>query len=124
MPKSLGEPPCPGAQGRTWVESDRLAPPRSPIPAGSLLPTPGPPVIFYFEALPGEQVPAGESVLLRWDLANAREAYLYAGEEESGVVAPEERSVVPAGTTTYRLVARNDQGETERSVTVTLVKPQ
>ena len=63
-------------------------------------------------------------MLLRWDLANAKEAYLYAGEEESGVVAPEERSVVPTGTTTYRLVARNDQGETERTVMVTPVKPR
>ena len=61
-------------------------------------------------------------MLLRWDLTNAQEAYLYAGEEESGVVAPEERSVFPSGTTTYRMVARNDQGQTERTVMVTPVK--
>jgi hypothetical protein len=116
---------CRGQQGQGWTEATSMPPPpRPPIPAGSLLPKPGPPVIFYFEALPGSQVPIGEPVLLRWDLANAKEAYLYAGEEESGVVAPEERSVVPIGTTTYRLVARNDQGETERTLMVTPAKPR
>jgi hypothetical protein len=123
MPKSSGEPPCFGAQGRAWVESKRLEQPRAPIPAGSLLPKAGPPVIFYFEALPGAQVAEGDSVWLRWNLANAKEAYLYTGEEEAGVVAPDEKSVIPAGVTTYRLVARNDQGETVRTLTVTPVKP-
>jgi WD40 repeat protein len=124
VPKSFGMPPCSAAEGRTWTESDRLSQPGTPIPAGSLLPKPGPPVIFYFEALPGSQVIAGDPVLLRWDLVNAKEAYLYAGEEESGVVAPEERSFTPTETTTYRLVARNDQGETERILTITPVKPR
>ena len=69
------------------------------------------------------QVAEGDSVLLRWNLANAKEAYLYTGEDEAGVVAPDEKSVIPAGVTTYRLVARNDQGETVRTLTVTPVKP-
>ena len=125
VPKSLGEPPCFSVQGQSWTPSNRLAQPRAPIPAGSLLPESGPPTIFYFEALPGAQVAEGDPVLLRWDLANAKEVYLYTGEEETGVAAPEEVSVVPtAPSTTYRLVARNDQGETERTLTVTPVKPR
>jgi hypothetical protein len=124
VPKSFGMPPCSEVQSRSWVAAERLSPARASIPAGSLLLQPGPPVIFYFEALPGSQVIEGNPVLLRWDLANAKEAYLYVGEEESGVVAPEERSFAPTETTTYRLVARNDQGETERTLTVTPVKPR
>ncbi len=119
---------CQGRQGQGWTEADSMPPPLPAIPAGSQLPRPGPPVIYYFEALPGTQVAAGQQVQLRWDLENAKGAYLLTGDQEpgpeTGVPAPGVKSVSPGVATTYRLVARNDQGETERTLTVTPVKPR
>jgi WD40 repeat protein len=111
---------CPEAVGRDWVEAERLPPPGAPIPSGSLLPTPSPPTIYYFEAIPGTQVVAGQAVILRWDLSNARAAYLVYGDEEQGVTAPNEIAVTPTETTEYRLVAYNDVGQTEMVLRITV----
>ena len=82
--------------------------------------TPQPPTIAYFSA-DRTTINAGESVLLSWDLSDAKAAYLrYEGNEE-GVVAPGTRLVSPATTTVYTLIARNDGGETTAEVTITVI---
>jgi len=71
------------------------------------------PVILYFEA-DRYAINLGESVTLRWDLTGAREAYL----DGEGVVAPGTAVVRPATTTTYHLVAVNEVGQVEKTLTV------
>lgn len=97
----------------TWVPAS--TPTNTPQPTN----TPRPPTIAYFSA-ERTTINAGESVTLSWDLSGAQAAYLrYEGTEE-GVVAPGGKSVSPAITTVYTLVARNDGGETTAEVTITV----
>lgn len=58
----------------------------------------------------------GESVVLRWDLSNARAAYLRYEDNEEGVVAPGEKTVRPEKDTVYTLIARNEAGEVTAEV--------
>lgn len=89
------------------------------------LPTPAPtdtpvilrPTIHSFTA-DRYTITRGESVVLRWDLSNARAAYLRYEDEEEGVVAPGEKTVRPEEDTVYTLIARNDAGEVTAEVTI------
>lgn len=113
-------PVCPQADGRGWVQAERLPPPGPPFPSSSLLPAPSPPTIYYFEAIPGTTVAPGEPVLLRWDLSNALRADLIHGETERGVVAPYEFTTTLTETTLYRLRATNDIGTAEKELRITV----
>jgi hypothetical protein len=65
----------------------------------------GAPVISSFTANPST-INKGESSLLQWGLvANARGAYLAAGDSITGVATPGELEVTPEQTTGYTLVA-------------------
>lgn len=90
-------------------------PTNTPMP-----PTPRPlkPTIYNFTA-DRYTITAGENVVLCWDLIGANVAYLrYNGIEE--VVAPGNKTVSPANTTVYTLVARNNAGETAAQLTITV----
>ncbi len=118
--QEIGAEACADTPRRVWTATKQLPAPGPVVDPGSMLPQAGLPVIYYFEAVPGSQIAAGEPVELRWDHANATEVYLY--EEDTlikGVVPQDTLVVSPDQTTTYRLVARNALGETERRVTVT-----
>lgn len=72
-----------------------------------------PPRINYFACEPCVVGPGGSAVL-RWDLSGASAAYL----DGQGVTAPGSSTVYPDQTTTYRLVAVNAVGQSEKAVTV------
>ena len=99
-------------------------PPPPPPPSGTPVPTPlpGKPVIYHFTA-DRYAITAGESVTLYWDLANAQEAHLYYDTVVEGVVAPGNKTVTPAVTTAYKLVAHNAAGDTTAFVTITVNPP-
>jgi hypothetical protein len=83
----------------------------SGFPASSQ--TPPAPVISYFTCDPCIVEPGG-SARLRWDLSGASAAYL----DGQGITAPGSRVVHPDQTTTYRLVAVSEGGQSEKTVTV------
>lgn len=92
---------------------------QAPPPPAATEPPPdsGRPVIHSFTA-DQTSILLGQNTILRWDLENAREAYLrYEGKEE-GIVSPGSKTVSPDEDTTYTLVARNDNGETTAEVTI------
>ena len=92
------------------------APPTVQVPSQALpSPTvmPSGPVIAYFACEPCVVEPGG-SARLSWDLSGATAAYL----DGQGVTAPGSSLVYPDQTTTYRLVAVNDAGQSEKTVTV------
>lgn len=99
---------------RAYNQAGESDPARITVPAVPC--AEGLPVILYFEAEP-EEIYAGQSALLRWNLEGAREARLFPGGEE-GVVAPGEMRVTPLETTSYRLVAVNEFGTVQAIVTV------
>lgn len=106
----------------TPTPTDTATPEPTPTPTDTPEPTntPEPPDIAYFNADRGT-INAGESVTLSWDLSDAKAAYLrYEGAEE-GVVAPGSKTVSPATTTVYTLIARNDGGETTAEVTINVI---
>jgi WD40 repeat protein len=111
---------CREAVGRGWVEAERLPAPKAPIPPGSLLPAPSSPTIYYFEAIPDTRIASGQSVVLRWDLSGAQEAYLMYGDAQQGITAPNEIAITPTETTVYRLVAKNEVGQTEKALRITV----
>jgi uncharacterized protein YraI len=96
----------------------------TPTPTATPTPTPNPmrPVIYTFEA-DRYVINPGESVTLRWDLANAEAAYLRYDGAEEGVVAPGAKTVTPGGTTVYTLVARNAAGTTTAQLVITVNSP-
>jgi uncharacterized protein YraI len=114
------------AQGVPVVEGPPL-PAGTPTPTATPTPTPtvpapphpSKPVIYSFTA-DRNTITAGESVVLRWDLANAQAAYLRYGGLEEAVVAPGNKTVSPAVTTVYTLIARNEAGETTAQLTITV----
>jgi hypothetical protein len=89
--------------------------PPTTTPSPTVTPDPVKPTIHHFTA-EKYTIVAGESVTLHWDLSNAQVAYLIYGGHSEGVVAPGSKSVSPAVTTQYTLVAINAAGET--SVTI------
>ncbi len=100
--------------------------PTSPLPTETAGPPPPPPsskpVIYSFTA-DRYTITAGESVTLYWDLANAEAAYLHYDGNVQGVVAPGNKTLAPAVTTTYKLVAHNAQGDTTAQLTITVNPP-
>jgi hypothetical protein len=84
-------------------------------------PTPRPlkPTIYNFTA-DRYTITTGESVALRWDLAGANVVYLRYNGVEEGIVVPGNKTVSPAKTTVYTLVARNDAGETAAQLIITV----
>lgn len=83
---------------------------------------PAKPTIYSFVA-ERDTLAAGESVVLSWDLENAREAYLRYNGREEGVVSPGSKRVSPQEDTLYTLIARNDNGETTAQVTIRVTAP-
>ncbi|MEJ2560752.1 MAG: hypothetical protein P8186_31930 [Anaerolineae bacterium] len=71
------------------------------------------PVIAYFNCEPCVVEPGG-SATLSWDLSGATAAYL----DGKGITAPSSTVVYPDQTTTYRLSAVNDNGRSEKTLTV------
>jgi hypothetical protein len=109
-PTSTGTPtPIP-----TATPTPTLIPSATPIPAK--------PTIYTFTA-DRYTINAGESVTLHWDLANAKVAYLLYDSVQEGVVAPGNKTVSPASTTVYTLLARNDAGDTTAQLTITVNAP-
>jgi hypothetical protein len=106
------------AAGTLAVQTAQAPPPAvaSPAPAS---PSPNPtltplmPVIAGFTCDPCVVEPGGTATL-SWDLSGATAAYL----DGQGVTAPGDAVVHPDQTTTYRLVAVNDHGRSEKAVTV------
>jgi hypothetical protein len=80
------------------------------------------PTIYSFTAN-RYTIAAGEEVVLNWDLANARAAYLHYNGLEEGVIAPGSKTVTPDKDTVYTLVARNDAGETTAELTISVSGP-
>lgn len=76
-------------------------------------PTSRPPSITYFTCDPCWVEPGGATTL-HWDLSGASAAYL----DGQGVTAPGSKVVYPDQTTTYRLVAIGEDGQSEKTVTV------
>ena len=97
-------------------------PTAAPTPTATPTPVPERPTIFAFWA-DRTVISAGESVTLHWDLGNARAAYLHYDDTQEGVVAPGSKTVAPAITTVYSLVATNEVGDTSREVTITVNQP-
>jgi hypothetical protein len=94
----------------------------TPLPTETPTPTDTPiprPVIHSFTAS-RTTISAGESVTLSWDLSGADAAYLRSNGAETGVVAPGSQTVTPATTSTYILIARNEGGETQAELTITV----
>jgi hypothetical protein len=77
------------------------------------------PTIDYFKA-DRTTVAAGEAVQLSWDLWDAKEAYLEVDGSQQGVIAPYVLTVNPTKTTTYRLIAKNSDGEVDEEITITV----
>ena len=106
------------------VEAPPLASITAPTP--TLPPTVAPntnkPTIFNFTA-DRYTIAAGETVELRWDLANAQAAFLRYDGEEEGVVAPGTKIVSPDKETKYTLIARNEVGETIAEVVIKIAAP-
>jgi hypothetical protein len=90
-------------------------------PAPTATPKPEPtPVIDNFSA-ERAAITAGESVTLRWNLAGAKAAYLRYGGQEEGVVSPGSKTVTPAQTTEYTLIAvAPNGGQATAKVTITV----
>lgn len=100
------------AEGVLIVEAPPLLTPAPTDTPVNLLPT-----IHSFTA-DRYNIIQGESVVLRWDLSNARAAYLRFEDREEGVVAPGERTVRPERDTRYTLIARSDAGEVMAEVEI------
>lgn len=94
-------------------------PAKPPVATGSPQVSPGEtrippaPSIAYFTCAPCVVEP-GSGATLSWDLSGATAAYL----DGQGITAPGSMVVYPDQSTTYQLVAINDQGRSERTVTV------
>jgi hypothetical protein len=73
--------------------------------------SPAAPALYRFAADKYER-DQGDDIMLRWELANAKEAYLRYDDKEKGVVSPGEKTVTPDHDTTYVLDVTNDNGET------------
>jgi hypothetical protein len=116
--------PAPPTPTPTPTPTDTPTPTATPVPTATPTATPNPlrPVILAFTA-DRYVINPGETVTLRWELMNAETAYLrYSGDEEE-VVAAGSKTVSPAATTTYMLVARNAFGSTTAEVMIVVREP-
>ena len=112
-------PPLPTA---TPTHTPTPTPTSTPTATPTVTPNPLRPVIFYFQA-DRTAIAPGESVTLRWDLANAESASLRYDDREEAVVAPGMKTVAPVRTTVYTLVARNANGTVIADLTITVGGP-
>jgi hypothetical protein len=101
------------AQSRIALAAEPIA-----APTPTLTPPPQPasasrPSITFFTCDPCVVEP-GRAATLRWDLSGATAAYL----DGQGVTAPGSTFVHPDQTTTYRLVAIGEGGQSEKTVTI------
>ena len=81
-----------------------------------------PPVISQFTA-DRKVINPGESVLLDWELHDAKQAFLVYDGVQQGIEGDginSQLTVAPTTTTTYTLLARNDEGETSRQVVISV----
>ncbi len=117
-------PAVPAPPTPTPTPTDTPTPTFTPVPTSTPTATPNPlrPIIFAFIA-DRYVISPGEAVTLRWDLMNAEAAYLRYNGSEEGVVAPGMKTVSPAVTTTYMLVARNAFGTTTAEITIAVREP-
>ena len=92
-----------------------LTPPAGVIASPSPIATPSSfmPSIDAFSCEPCAVEP-GESATLRWDVTGA----IWVTLDDRGVVAPGSAVVQPDQTTTYRLIAANENGRSEKTLTV------
>ena len=77
------------------------------------------PTIFSFTA-DRYNVLVGETVVLSWDLANARAAFLRYNNVEEGVAAPGGKEIELDETTRFTLIAQNEAGETTATLTISV----
>ena len=135
----------PNSGGRGWVSAKPqystahnvetvpvvpVPPPPTPTPLPTSTPVPSAtpthtavprrPTIYSFTA-DRYTIHPGQSVVLRWDLADAEFAYLRYGDAEEGIVAPGNKMVNPSSSTTYTLVAGNAAGETTAQLIITVI---
>jgi len=124
-----------GVQPPDMAFEDICVPPAAdtpiPVPTATGVPTLAPtdtpepteepdlPTITHFTA-DRSTINAGESMTLSWDLHDAKGAFLRVEGVEEGVVAPGSKTVTPATTTVYTLIARNDDGEVTAEMTITV----
>jgi hypothetical protein len=126
----------PGSNERGWISGDArysqasnaagvpvAAAPPKPTPAPPT-PTPAPkvPTIAFFRA-DRENINPGESVILSWELSDAKEAYLRYDDTTEGVVSPGSKKIFPTRTTVYTLLARGQDGDATAQVTITVNAP-
>lgn len=110
--------PLPPTATPTLTPTYTPAPTDTPQPTGTPVPTPQ---ISHFTA-DRTTISAGETALLSWNLSGAQAAYLRYNGVEEGVIAPGSKTVSPATTTIYTLIARNEGGESRAEITV-IVNP-
>jgi len=101
----------------TSTPTSTHTPTNTPEPTST--PKPTDTVIHNFTA-DKQVINAGESVVLSWNLSDAEGAYLRYNGLEEGVVAPGSKTVSPTSTTVYKLVARNEGGESVSEIIITV----
>lgn len=108
--------PAPPTHTPTPTTTDTPTP--TPEPTGTPTPEPAPRIHHFSADRPA--IFAGETATLSWDLSGADAAYLLYNGMEEGVIAPGSKTVAPAQTTVYRLVARKGSRETVAELTLTV----
>ena len=109
----------------TVVKPEKETPPatvpkKEPAPSSTVTKQPATRlVIEQFTASP-DTISAGESVTLSWDVSNAKTVTIQ--PDVGKVTSKGSKQVKPPYTTVYTLIAANDSGETQNSVTVTVGK--
>jgi hypothetical protein len=100
--------------GGTVEETCRIIVLDPPTATPTATPTPcATPVIHYFDAT-SKTIYRGEEVTLFWDLSGADEAYL----DGKGVSGVSQKKFTLKRTTTFTLLARNECGEAEETLTI------
>jgi|GEM_PF-449918 len=116
------EPPCESYAPR-WLEAGTVEATSFATPyAGDVVEMATLPRIKFFEISPGSVITAGQQVTFRWSVVNARAVYFAEGDEEMGRAGQATETVTPQTTKTYSIIARNDFGEVERSISVLVVE--
>jgi peptidoglycan-associated lipoprotein len=90
--------------------------PSAPAPKANT----APPAINSFKAEPAT-IPVGQTSVLTWSVENADRIRIE--PEDGGVLGNDRRSVSPAKTTTYSLIASNSAGTVQAAVTVSVASP-
>lgn len=99
------------------AEVPQPGPPPRPAGDGERLELP---IITHFAA-DRTLIQAGESIVLDWELHDAKKAYLIYDDTQQGIEGegPNSKAVLsPTRTTTYTLLARNDDGEVSEQIVV------